>query len=70
MQGDARNALKNLADDHGARSPEKLRQVARSLGQNPTLEQCKKALEENVPRQTLGPAPRSLGHSAAEAPFH
>jgi len=70
MQGDARNALRNLAEEYGARSPQKLLQVARSLGQNPSLEQCKKALEENVPRQTLGPAPRSLGHSAAEAPYH
>ena len=69
MQGDAKNALKNLADEYGARSPEKLRQVARSLGQHPTLEQCKRALAENVPAQTLGPAPRSLGKSAAEAPY-
>ena len=61
-------ALKELAQEYSVRSPQKLLQVARKIGANYTLKEAQQALSTNVPAQTLGPPPRSLGHSAAEGP--
>ena len=60
--------LRDLAKEYGVRSPEKLYQLSKKIGAHWTLKECKEALASNVPAQTLGPPPRSLGHSAAEAP--
>ena len=61
-------ALRQLAKEYSVRSPQKLKQVAEKIGANVTLKECQQALQTSVPAQTLGPPPRSLGHSAAEAP--
>ena len=61
-------ALRQLADKYSVRSAQKLKQLSIKLGNNFTLKECQQALEKNVPAQTLGPPPRSLGHSAAEGP--
>jgi len=60
--------LRDLAKEYGVRSPEKLYQLSKKIGAHWTLKECKEALASNVPAQTLGPPPRSLGHSAAEGP--
>ena len=61
-------ALRQLAKDYSVRSPQKLKQVAEKIGAHFTLKECQQALQTSVPAQTLGPPPRSLGHSAAEGP--
>jgi len=61
-------ALKELANEHSVRSAPKLIQLARKIGANYTLKEAQQALSTSVPAQTLAPPPRSLGHSAAEAP--
>jgi hypothetical protein len=60
--------LKQLAKEYSVRSPAKLVQVGKKVGAHVTLKEAKQALATNVPAQTLGPPPRSLGHSAAEGP--
>ena len=61
-------ALKELAKEYSVRSAPKLIQLARKIGANYTLKEAQQALSTSVPAQTLAPPPRSLGHSAAEAP--
>jgi len=61
-------ALRQLAKEYSVRSPQKLKQVAEKIGAHYTLKEYQQALQTSVPAQTLGPPPRSLGHSAAEAP--
>jgi hypothetical protein len=61
-------ALRRLAKEYSVRSPQKLKQVAEKIGAHFTLKECQQALQTSVPAQTLGPPPRSLGHSAAEGP--
>ena len=61
-------ALKELAGEYSVRSPQKLLQLARKIGAKYTFREAQQALSTNVPAQTLGPPPRSLGHSQAEGP--
>ena len=61
-------ALKELAGEYAVRSPQKLLQLARKIGAKYTFREAQQALSTNVPAQTLGPPPRSLGHSQAERP--
>ena len=60
--------LRELAKEYSVRSAAKLFQVAKKIGAPATLKECQQALATSVPAQTLGPPPRSLGHSAAEGP--
>jgi len=61
-------ALGELAKEYSVRSPAALLKLARKVGAPATLAECRAALATNVPAQTLAPAPRSEGRSAAEGP--
>ena len=60
--------LSELAKEYSVRSPAALLKLARKVGAPATLAECRAALATNVPAQTLAPAPRSEGRSAAEGP--
>jgi hypothetical protein len=60
--------LRSLAANFEARSPAKLRAVARRQHVPATPADIRAALSTDVSRQVFAPKPRSLGRSAATAP--
>jgi len=60
--------LRHLAAEYSARSAQALFKLTRQLKVPASKKDVDEALKTSVPKQTLAPAPRSLGKSAAEGP--